>query len=95
MRAGATDHGLAERLAGVVGDSNTLERRVGADLLCDRLGEMLARAQDADAVRHDVTLPDVEALMVACMTRHPDPDPLIAVIESGLRPDPRRPVVER
>lgn len=85
VRAGSDDRGLAERLAAASGDPKTLEKRVGADVLCDRLGELLHRAQQAGAVRADVALADVEALMVACMSRHEGPSAILAAVIDGLR----------
>lgn len=85
VHAGAADRGLAERLAAAAGDRDTLDERVGADMLCDRLGDLLDGAQRAGAVRADVALADVEALMVACMTREDALEPIIAVVTDGLR----------
>ena len=85
VRAGAADRGLAERLAAVAGDGAALDARVGADVLCEHLGRLLDRAQAAGAVRPDVTLADVEALMVAVMSRGGAPEALIAVVADGLR----------
>lgn len=84
VRAGAADRGFAERLAAAAGDRNTLNERVEAQLLCDRLGDLLSTAQQTGAVRSDVTLDDVEALMVACMTREEPLEPIIAVVTDGL-----------
>lgn len=86
VSAGSSDRGLAERLAAAAGDPGTLEERVGADVLCDRLGELLHRAQQAGAVRADVALADVEALMVACMSRPDGLGAILATITDGLRP---------
>jgi len=87
VRAGATDRGLAERLAAAAGDPDTLSERIGADVLCERLGDLLVNAQGAGAVRPGVSLSDVEALMVACMSRQGDAlEPIIAVVSDGLRP---------
>ncbi len=88
VRAGATDRGLAERLAAAAGDPDTLSERIGADVLCERLGDLLVNAQGAGAVRPEVSLADVEALMVACMSRQGGDalEPIIAVVSDGLRP---------
>ncbi len=85
VHAGATDRGLADRLAVAVGDREGLGERIGADVLCDRLGAVLDAAQQAGAVRPGVTLADVEALMVACMTRADSLEEIIAVVTTGLR----------
>lgn len=83
--AGAADRGLAERLTAAVGDREGLGERIGADVLCERLGAFLDSAQQAGAVRLNVELADVEALMVACMTRTESLDEMIAVVTAGLR----------
>lgn len=85
VAAGGADRGFAERLAAAAGNQTTLHERLGADMLCDRLGVLLASAQEAGAVRGDVTLADVEAVMVACMTRQESSSTLVEVVTSGLR----------
>ena len=85
VHAGATNRGLAEQVAAATGDQETFGARVGVQALCDRLGELLDGAQRAGAVRSDVSLPDVEALMVACMSREQSLDAIIAVVTEGLR----------
>ena len=84
MTAGATDRGLADRLAAAVGEREGLGERIGTDVLCERLGAVLVSAQRAGAVRPGVTLADVEAFMVACMTRADSLEEVIAVVTSGL-----------
>lgn len=84
VRAGATDRGLADRVAAAVGDREGLGERVGADVLCERLGTVLDAAQQAGEVRPGVTLADVEALMVACMTRTDSLEEIISVVTAGL-----------
>lgn len=83
--AGAADRGLAEQLFAVTGDRVGLARRVGLEILCDRLGELLSQAQRVRAVRGDVALADVEALLSGCIARAPDLDAVIAVVTDGLR----------
>lgn len=85
VHAGANDRGLAERLATAVGDREGLGERIGADVLCDRLGALLDAAQQAGAVRPGVTLADVEALMVACMSRTDSLQEITTVVTTGLR----------
>lgn len=85
VHAGAADRGLAERMAAAAGDRDTLGTRLGAQALCDRLGELLEKAQRVGAVRADITLADVEALMVACMSREQSLGPITAVVIDGLR----------
>ena len=82
VQAGAASRGFAERLAQASGDSKPLGDRVSADVLCERLGQLLQRAQSAGAVRADVTSADVEALMVACMSR---PESLPAITDAVRR----------
>lgn len=84
VRAGAADRGLAERLAAATSNRSTLGQRVGVDVLCDRLGDLLDRGQQTGAVRPDVALADVEALMAGCMSREE------GVLEALHRRDQRR-----
>lgn len=85
VRAGAADRGLAERLAAAT-DHEGLDQHVGADVLCERLDGLLSSAQQAGAARTDVSLADVEALMVACMSRPDGIEVITAVVTAGLRP---------
>lgn len=88
VREGAAHRGLAEALAGAGYDVEAAGERAGYDL-AGRLRDMLVAAQQAGAVRPDVSYPDVKALMAGCLAREAaDPaglDPLIAVICQGLR----------
>jgi AcrR family transcriptional regulator len=85
LYAGAENRGLAEALAGAGYDIEALGERAGSDVP-GRLRELLARAQEAGAVRPDVTYPDVKALMNGCMSREGGVlDTLIAVVCDGLR----------
>jgi AcrR family transcriptional regulator len=90
---GATDQGLVEALAGVgfdlAGAAPDAEQ-----LFMATLGQMLDRAQEAGAVRPDVSLPDLKTLLVGCqaMQRYSS-DPastrrLLAVIRDGLESRP-------
>lgn len=85
IRAGAADRGLAERLAAAL-NHDGLDQRVGTDVLCERLDGLLSNAQQAGAVRTGVTLADVEALMVACMSRPDGAETVTAVVTAGLHP---------
>ena len=67
------------------GQNPETSERLGAEVLCDRLGELLGRAQEAGAIRADVTLDDIEALMVACMSRPDGLEPILATVTDGLR----------
>lgn len=85
VKACAADRGLAEQIFALARDQIGLEQRVGLDALCDRLGALLALAQREAAVRRDVALADVEALMSGCIARAGDLDVVIAVVLDGLR----------
>jgi hypothetical protein len=56
------------------------------------LRDLLARAQQAGSVRHDIHTADVIALITGCLARESDPqvpaarDRLISVVREGLRP---------
>jgi hypothetical protein len=60
----------------------------------DRLRVMLARAQQAGAIRADITYPDVKALMAGCLSREVDDahgtalSRLVTVVCEGLRARP-------
>lgn len=88
VRTGAANRGLAEQLAASAsGDQEAQHDRMGLDLLCDRTGDLLDNAQKAGAVRADIGLDDVNALMAACMSRGNGPslEPIIATVSTGLR----------
>ncbi|RDG38197.1 TetR/AcrR family transcriptional regulator [Streptomyces corynorhini] len=88
VRTGAANRGLAEQLAvSATTDQDAQHDRMGLGLLCDRTGDLLDSAQKAGAVRADVALDDVNALMAACMARGNGPslEPMIAVVSNGLR----------
>jgi AcrR family transcriptional regulator len=88
--AGAANRGLAEALAGAGYDLDAAAARAGYDLP-GRLGDLLARAQRAGAVRDDVDYADVKALLAGCLAREGGSDDaaldrVIAVVCEGLRP---------
>jgi AcrR family transcriptional regulator len=93
VHEGAANRGLAEALAGAGYDLETAAARGGYDLP-GRLGDLLARAQQAGAVRTDIDYADVKALMAGCLARdrgNTDPtalDRIIAVVCEGLRTRP-------
>jgi AcrR family transcriptional regulator len=93
VREGAAHRGLAEALAGAGYDVETAAARAGHDV-SGRLRTMLARAQQAGAVRADVTYPDVKALMAGCLSREDDGtdggalNRLVTVVCEGLRARP-------
>lgn len=84
VKVGGSSRGFAERLASVAADSRTLTDRMSADVLCERLDQLLRRAQASGTVRRDVDLLDVEALLVACMSRPPSPSPITDAVLRGL-----------
>jgi hypothetical protein len=83
------DQGLVEALAGVGFDIATAMPDVEREFLAI-LGGLLTRAQRAGAVRSDVDVRDVKALLVGCqaMLRHNDNAELtrrtLAVVMDGL-----------
>ncbi|QYC38321.1 HTH-type transcriptional repressor KstR2 [Nonomuraea coxensis DSM 45129] len=88
---GAANRGLVDALAGAGFDVEA----VTADGRYDVMGAwrgLLEAAQRAGAVRPDVELADVKALLNACVARErPGPDPvararMLAVVRAGLRP---------
>jgi AcrR family transcriptional regulator len=93
VHAGAANRGLAEALAGAGYDLEDAAARAGYDLP-GRLRDLLARAQQAGAVRPDVDYADVKALLAGCVARdrsNSDPAALnriIAVVYQGLRTSP-------
>jgi AcrR family transcriptional regulator len=91
VREGATHRGMAEALAGAGYDVETAAARAGHDV-SGRLRDMLAQAQEAGAVRADVTYPDVKALMAGCLSRADADDAtldrLVTVVSEGLRARP-------
>ncbi|ONK15363.1 TetR/AcrR family transcriptional regulator [Streptomyces sp. MP131-18] len=88
---GAADRGLAEGLAGVGFDMEAAAARGGYDVT-GVWRELLARAQRAGAVRGDVEVADVKALLSGCVARErsgPEPaarERMIAIVRGGLRP---------
>src|SRR4029453_5931998 len=90
---GAINRGLDEALAGAGYDLEDAAARAGYDLP-GRLRDLLARAQQAGAVRPDVDYADVKALLAGCVARdrsNSDPaalDRIIAVVHQGLRTSP-------
>ncbi|MHA3023828.1 TetR/AcrR family transcriptional regulator [Mycobacterium sp. BMJ-28] len=65
LQWGAADRGLVDALAGLGIDINCVVPESEVDFLA-LLGELLAAAQRAGAVRPDVTVPEVKALLVGC-----------------------------
>jgi len=88
---GAANRGLADVLTGAGFDIKAATSGPGHDVV-GVLGELLARAQHAGAVRPDVGTADVMALIAGCLAREPEPgdpsarDRVVSVIREGLRP---------
>ena len=88
---GAANRGLADALTGTGFDFKAATSGPGHDVT-GALGELLAGAQQARAVRHDINTADVMALIAGCLAREPEPgdpaarDRLVSVIRDGLRP---------
>jgi AcrR family transcriptional regulator len=68
IAAGAANLGLAEALTGAGYDLDEATRRDGVDPMT-ALARLLARAQQAGAVRPDVDAADVKALIGGCLAR--------------------------
>jgi AcrR family transcriptional regulator len=85
---GAANLGLAEALTGAGYDLDAAARRDGVDPMT-ALDRLLGRAQRAGAVRPDVDVADVKALIGGCLARAGDPaalDRMVAVARQGLQP---------
>jgi AcrR family transcriptional regulator len=89
VHEGAAHRGLAEALAGAGYDVEAAGERAGFDVP-GRLHDMLARAQQAGAVRTDIQDADIKALMMGCLVRDGADaaglDRVIGVVCQGLRP---------
>jgi AcrR family transcriptional regulator len=96
---GAVNRGLSEALAGAGFDAEGAAVEAGYDVGA-ALRDLLTRAQQAGAIRPDVDVADVKALMLACLTRsfaQPEPGEgtqaeagahrrLLDVVRRGLQP---------
>ena len=86
---GATDQGLVDALAGIGFDLADVAPGV-EDVFMAVLGDLLARAQQAGAVRADIDVKDVKALLVGCqaMQRYSGDaavtERVLAVVRDGL-----------
>lgn len=93
---GAANRGLADALTGAGFDLKGAVSGPERDVV-GALAGLLARAQQAGAVRADIDAGDVMALVAGCLARQPDRsdpaarDRLVAVVSSGMRSEaPRR-----
>lgn len=88
---GAINRGLSEALSGTGFDMEGAALEAGYDVGA-ALSDLLARAQQAGAVRTDVDVADVKALMLACLSREfTQPEEgarrrLLDVVRKGLEP---------
>ncbi len=89
---GTANRGLAEALAGAGFDLEAAAKRDGIDVM-GALSSLLFRAQRAGAIREDVDVADVKALLTGCLARTPtaaDPaasDRMVSVVRQGLLKD--------
>lgn len=87
---GAANRGLADALTGVGFDIKAVVSGPERDVTRELAG-LLARAQQAGAVRPEIDLADVMALVAGCLARQSDQDEraardrLIAVVCAGMR----------
>jgi AcrR family transcriptional regulator len=88
VRDGAFDQGLADALTGVGFDVGAAAVTAEQDFM-SALRSLLEAAQRAGAVRADVDVDDVKALVTGCLARGRDDaarERMLAVAEAGLRP---------
>lgn len=91
VELGAASRGVAQALAGGGFDIEAASSRTGWNL-AESEQALLAGAQEAGAVRADVTFTDVKALIAGCLSREQqgaDPEArrrMIAIVSAGLRP---------
>ena len=85
VQEGAAHRGLAEALAGAGFDIEAAATAADCNV-SDRLRRLLSDAQEAGAVRAEITFADLKALTAGCLAYEgPDPDRVIDVICTGLR----------
>jgi AcrR family transcriptional regulator len=87
VRDGAVDQGLADALTGAGFDIEAAADTSAHDVLA-ALRDLLERAQRAGAVRADVDVQDVKALVTGCLARGRDEaarDRMLAIAAAGLR----------
>ena len=82
---GTANKGLAEALAGAGFDLDAVAAGSGHNVM-GRMRELLVRAQQAGAVRADVDIDDVKALVTGCLARGASArDRMVSVARAGLR----------
>jgi AcrR family transcriptional regulator len=90
IQEGTMNRGIADALAGACYDLDSVVAKDGIDMM-GTLGDLLARAQRAGAVRADADVADVKALVTGVLARTPtaaDPvarDRMIEIATQGLR----------
>jgi AcrR family transcriptional regulator len=90
IHEGAAHRGLADALVGAGFDIETAAAQAGCDV-SGRVRDMLTRAQQAGAVRADITFADIKALTAGCLARVTASaddvalDRMISVVCAGLR----------
>jgi AcrR family transcriptional regulator len=88
VRQGAADHAVGDALTGAGFDLRTEASTVIHDFGA-ATATLLARAQEAGAVRRDVDPADVKALIAGCIARDgdgPAQQRMIEIVRDGLRP---------
>ncbi|MET9239476.1 helix-turn-helix domain-containing protein [Nonomuraea sp. NPDC003709] len=94
VEEGAADHSVGDALSNAGFDIQAAASAASRDF-GNALGGLLARAQEAGAVRQDVDAADVKALVVGCLARERDGiddtarQRMISIICEGLRAHPR------
>ncbi|HEY4455102.1 MAG TPA: TetR/AcrR family transcriptional regulator [Pseudonocardiaceae bacterium] len=86
VQEGTAHRGLAEALAGAGFDIEAAATAADCNV-SDRLRRLLAGAQQAGAVRTEITFADLKALIAGCLAYEgSDPGRVVDVICAGLRP---------
>ncbi|KAA2258521.1 helix-turn-helix transcriptional regulator [Solihabitans fulvus] len=85
VHEGAAHRGLAEALTGAGFDIEAAAAAAGCDV-SGRLRDMLTNAQQAGAIRPEITYADLKALMAGCLAYEGDDlDRVINVVRRGLQ----------
>jgi AcrR family transcriptional regulator len=84
---GAADQGIAEALSGADFDLKAIVTDSDHNVI-DLLNRLLDRAQRAGAIRADVTVGDIEALLASCASRGDNVarDRMTTIVQAGLHP---------
>jgi AcrR family transcriptional regulator len=83
---GTANKGLAEALAGTGFNLDAVASNVEHNVM-GRMSDLLVRAQQAGAVRSDVDIDDVKALVTGCLARDPSArERMISITRAGLHP---------